>query len=215
MTRFLPIAGTHGWRGEPAGNWWQQGSPWLRYLREQGCVPYAPARPFIWTTALDGVPWPWQRARTQHLTWRAAAHNLYAYLVPPIFGGDANGVAATPTATRIVAHSHAAQVVAFACAEGLIVERLITIGSPVREDMADVWRQARPRIGTWVHVHSDASDRWQWLGTLGDGVCGIVRAMPLADRNVAVPGVGHTGLLTDPEAFGWWESLGLIEVLRG
>lgn len=215
MTRFLPVAGTHGWRGQPVGGWWQQGSPWLRYMREQGFAPYAPDRPFIWTTHLDGI-WPFSgRACAQHLTWQAAGDNLYAYLVPPLHGGDANGVAPRPIETRLVVHSHAAQVVAYACARGLKVRRLITVGSPVREDMTSVWAAARPHIDRWVHVHSDHSDRWQWLGTIGDGVFGIVRRMPLADRNVSIRGVGHTGILTEPEAFGWWEAEGLVEELRG
>lgn len=216
MTRFLPTAGTHGWRGDPVGDWWQRGSQYLRMMREHEFAPYAPDRPFVWTTSLDGLwPWPWQRAETKHLTWRAAGLNKYAYLVPPIYGGAENGIAATPMATRLVDHSHAGNVTAYACAAGLYVHVLITIGTPVRDDMAEVWAQARPRIGTWVHVHSDSSDWWQVAGGLFDGKLGIDRKMPLADVNIRIPRVGHTGILTDPTAFGWWEQAGLLEYLRG
>lgn len=209
MTRFLPVAGTHSWRGQQAGSWWQTGSPWLRYMAEHGLAPYAPDRPFVWTTALDGL---WSR---HHLTWQAAGENLYAYLAPPVRGGEPNGVSARGDETRIVAHSHGAQVVAYACARGLKVHRLITVGSPPREDMATVWRAARPQIGRWVHIHSDWTDRWQWLGTIGDGVFGISRQMPRADRNVGIAGVGHTGILADANHFGWWEVEALVEELRG
>lgn len=215
MTRFLPVAGTHGWRGQQAGGWWQAGSDWLAYMAgAHQCVPYNARRPFVWSTSLDGVrPFPWSPRR--HLGWESAGHALYAYLQPPELGGEDNGVAPAPRDTRIVCHSHGLQVVLYACAAGLRVQRLISVGSPVRDDMRSVADAARPQIRSWTHVHSDGSDRWQWMGALTDGALGIVRAHPLADSNLRIPKVGHTGILTQPSAFHWWAHAGLAEVLRG
>lgn len=225
VTRFLPVAGTHGWRGQQTGGWWQAGSPWLAELESHGFVPYNSARPFVWSTNLDGHTgilrrWlrkllPFVSDDTRHLVWEAAGLSLYAYLVPPIYGGEYNGVNAAPTETRIVCHSHGAQIVAFACAAGLKVDRLITVGSPIRADMAHIYDQARDNIGYWLHLHSDHTDRWQWLGSIGDGVLGVVREHPWADDNQAVRHVGHSGILTDEDGIRMWHRFGWLEVLRG
>jgi hypothetical protein len=212
VTRFLPVAGTHAWRGQQTGRWWQHPSPWLTYMEGHGCVPYNAARPFVWSTNLDG--WRFISRRGKHYDWQAAGHNLYAYLVPPLYGGDDNGVGVSGDETRIVAHSHGLQVVLYACALGLRVRTLVSVGSPVREDMADVTAQARPNIGFWLHLHSDGSDRMQWLGTLGDGRVGVLRGHPEADRNGAMPKVGHSGVLQDADAFALWEVNGWLDTLR-
>ncbi len=217
MTRFLPVAGTHGWRGQPTGGWWQWPSPWLSYMHRHGCTPFNRQRPFVWSTQLQGhrIWRRWLGLQDRHLAWECAADNLYAYLVPPVHGGSCSGVHASADETRIVCHSHGLQVVLFAAAMGLRIKTLISVGSPVRADMLGVAEVARPRIGHWLHLHSDTSDTWQVLGGIGDGVFGIVRAHPLADENRAVPHVGHTGVLTDEDAFSLWEINGWLEVLRG
>src|SRR5678815_5146950 len=103
-------------------------------------------------------------------------------------------------------------VVAYACAHGLRINRLLTMGSPVRQDMHAIYAQARPNIGHWLHLHSDRSDRTQWLGELFDGHLGIVRNQPFADVNLGVPAVAHSNLLNDPDLFHLWAEDGLIAV---
>lgn len=212
MVRFLPIGGTHSWSGAPADSWWHTGSPWLQMMHGQhACVPYAPDRPFVWTTGLDGVHlWPFGRRR--HRTWNAAAWNLFAYLVPPTYGGYDNGVGIPPHETRIVCHSHALSVVLMACALGLKVRSLISLCSPIRHDLMDMARIARPNIASWTHVHHKGFDLWQFAGGLTDSHLGHVQKHPLADRNISLPGIGHTGLLTDPSQFHCWQA-GLIPYL--
>ena len=103
---------------------------------------------------------------------------------------------------------------AYGAAAGLRIPRLITIGSPVRGDMAEVWARARPQIGRWLHLYS-AGDWWQIFGQFGDGVIGRRRSMPLADRNVEVPGVHHADLLRDPARFDLWRSRGWLAWAAG
>jgi hypothetical protein len=202
---LLAIAGTHGWRPGQQDAWYQHDSPWWTQMRALGFAPRAP-RPFVWTTDVGGWQF-WRRwigDRGDHHAWRAAAENLYDFLVPPL----APEQRSPPAHTHLVVHSHALNVVLYAAAEGLRIQTLTSICSPVRGDMQLAALQARPNIRFWQHVHTDGSDRWQVLGGLGDGRVGIYRAQPRADVNHVLPKIGHTGILTDPALFGVWTTLG-------
>jgi hypothetical protein len=207
-TPVLLVQGTHAWGRTDALQWWECKSAFCRFLASEGCTILGEARPFVWDTDLDGVG-IFGRAR-RHLNWKAASHALHAYLRNPL--ADADYV---PIKDRnIIAHSHGMQVVAYACREGLQINRLLTLGSPVRKDMMAVYKAARPNIACWRHVHSDKSDRIQWFGTLFDGQLGIVRQQPLADVNVGIPNVAHSRLLNDPTVFPLWRDTGLLDFLR-
>lgn len=210
-TKVMLVQGTHGWGWSSAQQWWEQGSPFAQSLQRQGCELLGGARPFIWSTDLDGFGWLLRRPFKRHINWESAGLQLYAYIDNPLVGPITDYV---PLADRnIIAHSHALQVVAYACRAGLKINRLITIGSPVRRDMDDVYRAARPNIRAWLHVHSDGSDRIQWLGELGDGHLGIVREAPLADQNLRIAHVSHSRLLWDPMYFPLWRIEGLLTFL--
>jgi hypothetical protein len=189
--KTILVAGTDAWAETVAGRWYCPGSPYAAFLQAHAVEPVfggdaAAPQPFIWSTDLDGLPF-----RRKHVQWSA--------------GGAALAYFARTTPIAIVAHSHGLQVVLYACARyGLRIDRLISVSSPVRNDMAAVAAAARPNIGRWLHLHSDGSDRWQWFGELFDGHFGVVRAHPLADKNDAVPGVGHTGVLEDAANFHYW-----------
>lgn len=214
MTPVLLVAGTHGFGRSTGRQWWEHGSPFTVYLQSRGCsiIGAKQNRQFSWDTDLDGFGWIHRNAK-RHINWECAGIGLYAYLVPPLVPESEDYVRVRDR--NIIAHSHGAQVVAYACATGLRVNRLITVGSPVRADMDDVYRRARPNIASWLHVHSDSSDRWQWFGELFDGHLGIVRAQQWADRNKLVAGVSHTKLLEDVEKFRLWEDAGLLDFLTG
>jgi hypothetical protein len=65
-------------------------------------------------------------------------------------------------------------------------------------------------------VHSDSSDKMQWLGEFLDGHFGIVReASRSRTLNVGVPKVGHSGLLRDPKYFDLWLIDGFVDFLKG
>lgn len=216
MTAVLLVAGTHAWgRTDERGEWWNACSPFGAFLQREGFDIIGGARPFTWDTDLDGVGWLRRRPFKKHINWESAGVNLWAYLANPLVAKVLQDDYVAIADRNIIAHSHAMQVVAYACAAGLKVNRLLTLASPVRDDMRDVYSAARPNIGRWLHVHSDASDRIQWMGTLFDGKFGVVRAQPLADINLQIPKVSHSKLLNDPEAFERWRSAGLLNFLRG
>lgn len=219
MIPFIAIGGTWAWNGSSAGQWYDAGSPWSANMRARGLEHHhllaGDGRPFVWTTDLNGHQW-WRRLigkQPSTTDWHAAGINLHAYCVPPI----APDHRIKPCDLHIVAHSHALQVVLFACAEGLKVNTLISVGSPVRADMLKAARQARPNIGFWWHFHSDRSDRWQSFGEVGDGSFGIERRHPFADQNVGLPGVGHSEILNDTRIFHqvWGGPLDLIRSRHG
>lgn len=213
MTSVLLVQGTYAW-GHTAGlQWWECRSPFGAFLRSMDFNIIGGDRPYIWDTDLDGIGWLHRRPFKKHRNWEAAGLSLYSYLIPPL---NAQWDDYVPIEDRnLIGHSHAMQVIAYACAAGMKVNRLITIGSPVREDMRDVYQLARMNIRNWMHVHSDGSDRVQWFGELFDGHLGIVREQPAADRNLLVANVSHSKLLNDPAAFPLWQSKGLVAFLNG
>lgn len=206
--RTVLVSGTHGWRGTNDRSWYSQGSPFVTFLQQQGVdVVFTPeGQPFIWSTDLGGVGF----GKDDHAVWSSAGMNLFWYCVPPLCPEKR----IPPNELAVITHSHGLQVALYAAAAGLKIRVLIDVSGPVRKDMRSVAKKARPNIYFWDHVHSDASDRWQWIGSMFDGHLGIVRQHPLADVNTMIPHAGHTGTLEQPELFKVWNEEGLIEPLK-
>lgn len=202
------VAGTDAWNDDATVAWYDPTSNFAEFLTTAGVGPlFAPGpTPFVWSTRLGGV-----FGRGKLLEWDAAGVALKNFVIPPFHPELREPV----EQTAVIAHSHGLQVVLFACAKGLKIDTLISVGSPVREDMMPTARLARANIRWWLHIHSDVSDRMQWLGELFDGHFGIVRAHPLADVNESVPHVGHSDLLNNPSDFHYWIDRGWIQKLQG
>lgn len=195
MSRLIPIAGTWGWRDR----WWQQDAALMARLGAQ--IVTVAGRPYRWSTDLIG----WKFWRKERLSdWEAGADAL-AYFCDAVPYADRN----------IIAHSHGGQVALFAAASGLDIRRLLTVSTPVRDDVPIA--TARPRIAQWWHICSADDDRFQRWGMFGDGRISTTRVFAdrgaAADINIRVPGLGHTRLLTDPACFDLWESMGLRDFL--
>lgn len=203
--RYLPVPGTWGEKQQGL-QWFQAGSPLDGFLRPQGLVNLCTSAetPYGWSTNLDFE-------HGDHSDWEAGGESLLYYLVPQL---DPTHLPLPPSETVVVSHSHGLQVVAFAASKGLKIDRFIDIAGPVRSDMMDVYKAARPNIRRWLHVYCPGwKDRMQLLGELFSG--GLPRRQhPLADVNVGVPNVGHSGLLYDAPYFPLWQSNGLIAFLR-
>jgi len=204
MPKYLPIPGTWAWRGDTRdarSEWWHPRSPFGLFLASHGIEHVCPDEPYVWTTSINGAVF-WRKS---HVDWQAAGASLSWYLTNP----NTFGPAEVPISDRrLIAHSHGLQPILYAASfRGLEIDTLISIGSPVREDMAAVARSARPRIRRWLHLYSGWSDRLQWYGEWFDGRFGVARQHPMADQNMEIPGkCGHSRILKDPAAFGLWES---------
>lgn len=202
FTSYVPVAGT--WASRRTGEWSEVSSPFSGFLQQHGCANLCAKAdvPFEWTTNLDLFP-------PRHDDWKAGGAALFYFIVPPLHPE----FRVPPEETVVITHSHGLQVALYAAAMGLKIDRLIDVAGPVRKDMMDVAKTARPNIRRWLHLHSDFSDRMQWLGELFDGHFGIVREHPLADENDGVRKVGHGGLLRDPNDFHFWGDRGWLTFL--
>jgi hypothetical protein len=192
------VAGTWAWKSA----WWQDDSPFWRYMQRHGIYP---ARinglPFRWSTDLGNT---WKFWETRRSDWEAGGDALAYYLD------------ALPEQHRVVvAHSHGGQLPFFCAAQGVKIDRLITVATPVRSDLEGAVKLARTSIRHWTHVCDSKTDKVAWWGAFGDRKLGNVREFPDADANVKIAGIGHSGLLSDPQQFQWWESAGLIDRIKG
>lgn len=195
---MILVAGTNSWDNDDDVDWFHPKHPFAKMLQDSGIsVLDDNGLPFIWTTNVDGLV----VERKNHIDWSAGGAALSYFTRMK-----------QETVPDIIAHSHGLQVVLYACANhGMRVNVLISVGSPVRKDMEEIAKKARLNIGHWIHIHSDKSDKWQWLGELFDGKFGIVREHPLADRNDFVPKVGHSELLRDPKKYPLWKQKGWLD----
>lgn len=203
------VAGTAAWSDDARCDWYCPGHPFGRFLADEGAPPQYDdeTRPFVWSTDLAGVP-----LFTSKKDWSAGGAALAYFIRAQQLPADE---------TALIVHSHGLQVAAMAAAEHNVKMRtLLSFGSPIREDMRVEYQALRSHALYWLHVHSDGSDRWQWLGELFDGdwrrwFTGgrALRVAPLADRNDFVPHVGHSELLRDPAQFHHWIERGWIDAL--
>lgn len=202
------VPGTWSWNPDRIDEWYNAGSPFVRFLEDRGLVVWSKHRPFVWTGRLAGVFWQRHRRRD----WEAAAANLGIYLDPNI---PDVGVTVPPALRQVIAHSHGGQIALLAAANGTAIRTLVTVGTPVRHDMASVIQQALPRIGQWIHLVDRGGDWTQWLGSLFDAHCG---GSPATFNypgvwNHQISDVGHSGLLKDATRFHHWEDRHVLQEL--
>lgn len=203
---YIPVPGTWGDK-RPGVQWFDARSPLSTFLSQRGLLNLCANAllPYGWSTDLDFTA-------KDHAAWQAGGEAFNYYLVPP-FAPNLRPFPASETV--VVDHSHGIQVVAYACADGLKIDRLIDICGPVRKDMWPIYERARPNIRRWLHVYSDWRDYIQIAGELSLGKWQWpMRKHPFADENLRIPKVGHSGLLYDPPFFPLWESAGLIHFLQ-
>lgn len=214
-TPLLAVPGTHGWRGQTTGEWWCPDSPFWAFLKANAFRPVGgDDHPFVWSTDLNGAGFfQWLFGQTDwHSDWEAGGRALYYYYRPFWEMKEAY----VPIADRnVIAHSHALQVVLKACSMGLKINRLVSVMSPVRKDMFVTAELARPNIANWLCLYSDSSDHTQRRGSWFDGQWRTVRAHPMADHDVLLPGVGHSRVLRDEALFPLWQEQGWLDWLRG
>ena len=212
------VPGTWAWSGmKTKDRWYMAGSPWVNFMESNGYKVLSKDRPFVWTTALAGIPFV-----TSKRDWEAAGVNLWAYLDPAI---KDYGVGLRTGERNLVAHSHGLQVAVYAAAAGCKLNTLISVGSPIREDMKEVAVAARPNIANWAHLYGGHKDKWQWFGEMFDGKLGVVRTaiwrgqngrpVAQADVSVEIPCVGHSDLLYTPSEFHHWLEPRVAEYIRG
>jgi pimeloyl-ACP methyl ester carboxylesterase len=205
MFFYITVAGT--WGSHHEQDWWSPESNFSKFLLEHDCeqLVTSPLKRYMWSTVLDGVD-------SRNDTWDAAGRALAHYITPPLL--DKSLV--KPDDTYIIAHSHGGNVVAYACAEyGLKINGLITVGTPIRKDLYDVYKAASSNISRHLHLYAGWRDYWQTFGALFDGRFGIHRQHPYATRNGKVPGGNHGSILRDPSFYHLWLEEGWLDFWKG
>lgn len=211
--RILPIGGTWWLKNQKAADkkglrqWLNVGSYLHRFILAMGFdwLRGEDGETFFeWTGRINGAEfwrrwWPFRLWSAPDFDdWFVAGDNLYSALVPRW----KKALAYPGPLLHMLGHSHAINPIMVACAKGLRVNVLVTFCSPVRHDpeLAEIYTQARKNIGYWIHFYSDDDDKIQIVGEVGDGVVDMSRTIPMADRNVYIPG-GHSCGLNDPRLF--------------
>jgi len=198
------IAGMGTWSWTPAAprqEWWRADSAFSAYLRSHGFEHARPERPFVWSGDLDGVP-----ILGRGNDWEAGAEALISYCSygEPLLE------------RRIIGHSHFGQVALLAAAQGLTIDSLILVGTPVRKAIERLAPAALRNIGTCLHI---VDARWDLLGFAGavfDGRVSLRRTFDVPGiRSVRERGIGHSGLLRTPALFPRWHDRGWLDVLAG
>jgi hypothetical protein len=195
------VSGTWGAGYGRNRDWWRPGSEFSAMLTRGGYPLLSDTEPFVWSTNVDGVG-------ALNLDWETAGWALKWYV-------EAKAKRARPS---VIAHSHGGQVVAYAAAAGARFDAVLTVATPVRQDLDGQYRDLRAATRQWVHISTDekAGIGWQLLGAIGIRTAGqtATRAMPLAHKNIFVPGYSHGELveraalwLPEPDGKGWRDLL--------
>lgn len=195
-TTVTLIEGTFG------GAWAEDGSPFRTMLEREG---FRVVRFQGWTLNVGGVPNLLSRGK--HRDWCAGGWSL-GYLLRGMALEDRN----------VICHSHGIGPTLYepaSCGQ-IPINRVISVCSPVRADLQELATEAVKRIGRWRHIAATDGDPWQRLGEIFDGKIGWnERKWKQAHENLAIPGIGHSQLLNDPDYFSLWKDDGMLEFLRG
>lgn len=190
--KYLPIAGTNGWRD----TWTRADSDFGRMMTAEGFeLLFAGDRPFRWSTALDGL-------FGDDREWAAGADALF-YFLRTVPVNDRN----------LVAHSHGGQLALLLAASGFPIRTLTTVGTPPRDDMP--LAAAEHAIGFHQHIYDLKRDFMGWLGQVGDHDLRTERALPSAHvKNIPVADISHSKILRDPKYIPLWKTEGWLNNLR-
>lgn len=211
-TTLIVIEGTWG------GRWARSDSAFRAFLDKQGFDVF---RFRGWSGNIDGVWTP--LSADGDADWSSGGYAL-AYFLKKFPYEDRN----------LLCHSHGINVALYQancenddCGNrvALPVRRLLSVCSPVRKTMQPLARTAirstacdgsveRPMIGRWRHIYASDWDLMQRMGEMFDGKVGWTRKWKDAHENVGVKGVGHSGLLMNPDYFLNWIDDGHIDFLH-
>jgi hypothetical protein len=174
MSKVILVAGT--WAYDEKEAWWKPGSLFHAEGLAHGLDYLDDTDPFVWDTKLDGV-------KGVNEVWQSAGKSLlwYTHLKDP------------GSPVSLIAHSHGGQVVAYAAAFGLMIDKVITVATPVRSEVP--YAKLALQSADWIHIYGGVRDYVQIFGELAAGSFRMLqRQMPLADSNICESGRDHSQL---------------------
>lgn len=199
---YIPVHGT--WAiDEDQTAWWKPSGAFAQYSKRSGIIQSGHVEmPFIWSSDISGFKYNLSNGNSKHTDWRAGGYSLLYYLrhVPL-------------EARNLIIHSHGLQPVLYCASFGLELNNIISVCSPIRDDMMDVAESARPRIRNWLHIYNN-KDIFQFLGQFGDGRFFGSRKSEQADENFLLDDIRHTDILKIGKRMDLWIKNGWYDFLR-
>jgi hypothetical protein len=198
---YVPVHGT--WAiDENELAWWKPTGAFALYSKRSDVIQYDKLPPFVWSSDISGFKYNLASGNSKHTDWRAGGWSLYYYLKH------------VPLEDRnLIIHSHGLQAVLYCAQFGLELNNIISVCSPIREDMQAVTDVARLRINKWLHIY-DNKDYIGWLGQFGDGRFFGSRKAIQADYNVLLTGIHHSEILKVGGRMDLWVKNGWYDFLR-
>jgi pimeloyl-ACP methyl ester carboxylesterase len=191
-TRYVAIAGTHGWRDGWATDD-QSDFALQMHAHNFHMIRTDQGDAFQWSGDLNGL--------LHRTDWQAGAMAL-AYFLDGVPYDDRN----------LIAHSHGGQVVFHYVALGRKIRTLTTVGTPPRSDVPMLL--AKPYIGFHQHIYDEKVDWMGWLGQFGEHDLNKSRKMPYADLNISVKDISHSKILRDAAYIPLWFGQGWAQRLE-
>ena len=192
-TFMICLGGTWDWDDNTKPRWYKSNSEFSLFMSMNGFHHVFPNMALEWSMEIDGIPLP---AHTKHSNWKSGAKATLYY----------TQLTEIPLHKRnFIVHSHGLNVILYACGQyGLKINNLISVASPIRNDMAEVADIARDNIEKWLHIRDSRTD---WMGTLGqvfDGKISWDRSNKWADDEDIVQGISHSKIIRDKTCFHLW-----------
>jgi hypothetical protein len=198
---YIPIHGT--WAiDENETAWWKTTGPFAQFARRNAMHQWNKLPPFIWSSDINGIGYTFLAPKTKLVDWLAGGWSLVYYLQN------------VPEEHRnFIVHSHGLQPLLFCASFGYYIHNVVSVCSPIRNDMEDITVRARPYIHKWLHIY-DQADRTQFLGQIGDGNWFGSRASKYADENHKLEKIDHSLILKKDSMMHLWLTQGWFDYLR-
>ena len=153
-------------------DYWEPGGSLVVYLSQHGWDNVSTGRMY-WDGRLQGTPlgrlvYRRKLEGQMHIGWTVGgeciSHTLQTLATRPIDPVD-------PAELIIVCHSHGLQPVAKGLADPLCpkVKGLLSVASPIRNDMQELYTLAAEKVERWEHCQMGSRDRLRWYGVIGSG----------------------------------------------
>lgn len=201
---MTPYIAVHGTWDLGTDSWWRHGSNFCKLAAQHGLSCSEEFESFYWSGVVDGISlkslFTLGFLSDSHDTWRASGLALK------------NRLRYVPLKDRnIIVHSHGLQVLAYASIE---VNNIISVGSPIRHDLAELYTLLRNNSNAWMHIYDSSWDRMGILGQISDGKWFGKRNCPQADINQKLKGISHSRILRDEKYMQLWVEQGWFDFLK-
>lgn len=199
-TRAFAVHGTWDF-SEKA--WFRKGSTFYEFAKANNIfLTGSPTHdvPFEWSGDVNGA-FGFKGRDTKHRDWRAGGMSFKYFIEQhPLINRN------------IIIHSHALQIVAYSEVD---LNNIITIGSPIRNDMELWYKNMLLRAKAWKHIYDKKWDRMGFLGQLFDGKWfGSRRCDIVGVDNCEVANISHSKILRDETYMKMWVDNGWFDFLR-